>query len=189
MRDGGEVTELLAAWSTGQAGALDRLFSVVYEDLRRRARHQMAAQPAGHTLQATALIHEAVLKLVKDPEKHWQNRAHFLAVAARAMRQILVDHARSNDAAKRGGAAHRISFDDGPEVLANPDSDILAPDDALSALAHLDPRLSRVVELWYFGGLTADEVARVLGTSAVTVHRDWRLAKSWLRRELTKYES
>jgi RNA polymerase sigma-70 factor (ECF subfamily) len=180
-----DVTELLIAWEHGDQAALDRLMPLVYEELRRRARQYMNAQGPGHTLQTTALIHEAFLKLVNQPHKHWANRTHFTAVAARAMRQILIDHARAHACAKRGGPARLMSLDDGAVISVERAFELVALDDALKALEKVDPRKARVVEMRYFGGLSVDEASQVLGVSPDTVMRDWRLAKSWLRRELT----
>jgi RNA polymerase sigma-70 factor, ECF subfamily len=184
-----QVTQLLDAWSNGDQTALDKLMPLVYEELRRKARYFMRAQAPGHTLQTTALIHEAFLKLVQHPEKHWQNRAHFLAVASQAMRHILVDHARSRQCDKRGGAMQMVSLDEGAVVSVEAADELVALDDALNRLEALDPRKSRVVEMRYFGGLKVEEIAEVLKVSADTVIRDWRLAKTWLRRELSRAES
>jgi RNA polymerase sigma factor (TIGR02999 family) len=158
---------------------------LVYEELRHIARRQMRRQRAGHTLQTTALIHEAYLRLVGESDAHWQNRAHFFGVAATAMRHILVDHARSRQAAKRGGAAQRVTLDQAAVISAQP-AELVALDDALRSLAALDPRKSQIVELKYFGGLTVGEIAKVLQVSPETVARDWRLARVWLLRELSK---
>ena len=180
-----EVTQLLAAWRGGDEAAADKLMPLVYDELRRRAGHYIRAQPVGHTLQATALIHEAFLKLVGQPERPWQDRTHFVAVAAQAMRQVLVDYARSKNSEKRAGQHHRVSFDEGIVVTDDRAGELVRLDDALHQLAKIDPRKSRVVVLRYFGGLSNEEVAGVLNISAVTVIRDWRMARTWLRRELT----
>jgi RNA polymerase sigma factor (TIGR02999 family) len=180
-----EVTQLLVSWSNGDQAALDKLMPLVYDELRRTARHYMSGQPPGHTLQTTALIHEAFLKLVGHPEKHWQNRAHFLGVAAQAMRHILVDYARSQQCAKRGGAVQLVSLEEGGVVPIERAAELVALDEALRRLAEIDPRKGRVVEMRYFGGLSVEETAEVLGISLDTVMRDWRLAKTWLRRELS----
>jgi len=180
-----EVSQLLRAWSNGETSAADRLMPLVYEELRHIARRQMRRQRAGHTLQTTALIHEAYVRLVGESDVHWQNRAHFFGVAAKAMRHILVDHARSRHAAKRGGAAQRVTLDEAAVISAQP-AELVALDDALRSLAGLDPRKGQVVELKYFGGLTVDEIAKVLRVSPETVARDWRLARAWLLRELSK---
>jgi len=179
-----EVSQLLRAWSDGEKAAADRLMPLVYEELRQIARRQMRRQRAGHTLQTTALIHEAYLRLVGESDAPWQNRAHFFGVAAKAMRHILVDHARSRQAAKRGGAAQRVTLDEAALVSAEP-AELVALDDALQSLAALDPRKSQVVEFKYFGGLTVKEIAEVLQVSPETVARDWRLARAWLLRELS----
>ena len=180
-----EVTQLLVAWSNGDQASLDKLMPLVYDELRRTARHYMSGQPPGHTLQTTALIHEAFLKLVGRPEKHWQNHSHFLGVAAQAMRHILVDYARSQHCAKRGGAVQLVSLEEGGVVQVERAAELVALDEALSRLAEIDPRKGRVVEMRYFGGLSVEETADVLGISPDTVMRDWRLAKTWLRRELS----
>lgn len=180
-----EVTQLLVAWSNGDRAALDKLMPLVYDELRRSAKHYMSGQRAGHTLQTTALIHEAFLKLVGQPEKRWQNRGHFLGVAAQAMRHILVDYARSQQCTKRGGAVQLVSLEEGGVVQVERAAELVALDEALNRLAEIDPRKGRVVEMRYFGGLSVEETAQVLGISPDTVMRDWRLAKTWLRRELS----
>jgi RNA polymerase sigma factor (TIGR02999 family) len=177
-----QITQLLVAWSSGDQAALDELMPLVYGELRRIARRYMAGQPTGHTLQTTALINEAYLKLVGQEDKRWQNRAHFFGVAAQAMRHILVDYARARHAAKRGGEARAVSLDD--LATTEKTAELLALDDALKSLAELAPRQSQVVELRYFGGLSVEETAEVLKVSTVTVTRDWRMAKAWLLREL-----
>lgn len=149
------------------------------------AKRYMGRQRDGHTLQTTALIHEAFLKLVKQPEKQWQNRAHFFGVAAQAMRCILVDYAHSRQFAKRGGGSRVLSLDEAPAVSVERAAELILLDDALQALAHIDPRKSRIVELRYFGGLSVEETAEVVKVSPDTVMRDWRLAKTWLRREMS----
>ena len=154
--------------------------------LRTKAKRYLRAQPLGHTLQTTGLIHEAYLKLVGQEEKGWQNRAHFFGVAAQAMRHILVDDARARHAAKRGGEAHEVSFDEAAVVTAERTDEVVALDDALDGLANLAPRQSRVVELRYFGVLSVKETAEVLKVSAESVKRDWRMAKVWLLRELQR---
>lgn len=179
-----DVTRLLRAWSEGDAGALDRLIPLVHAELHRRARRYMRRERVGHTLQTTALVHEAYLKLVDAQSVRWQNRGHFFAIAATVMRRILVDFARERGYQKRGGAARRVSFDEVLAIGEEPDTDILALDEALRALAEIDARKGRVVELRFFGGLTAEETAEALLVSPETVRRDWRLAKSWLLRRL-----
>jgi RNA polymerase sigma factor (TIGR02999 family) len=180
------VTDLLRAWASGDQAALDELLPLVYDDLRRQARRYMRAQPAGHTLQTTALVHEAYLRLVGQSPVEWNGRAHFFGVAAKVMRSILVDHARARGAAKRGGSARAITLDEAG-VIAGPQAsvDVLALDEALGRLAELDARKSQLVELRYFGGLGIDEAATVLGISPATVKREWTTARAWLRRELS----
>lgn len=180
-----EITLLLADWGKGDEQALEQLMPLVYDELRRMARNHMRRQPSGHTFQTTELIHEAYLKLAKQDERNWQNRAHFFGVAASAMRHILVDYARSKSSQKRGGWQERITLADDTAVAADQSKDIIALDDALKDLATLDERKSRVVELKYFGGITNEEVAEVLKISTDTVKRDWRFARTWLLRELS----
>ncbi len=184
------VSQLLQRWSEGDRDALDQLTPLVYDELHRMARRYMQQQPIGHTLQTTALIHEAYLRLIGQREKHWENRAHFFGVAAQAMRHILVDYARARKMAKRGGGAHQVSLDEvltiGPECGPQVNDDLVALSDALTALAALDPRQSQIVELRFFGGLTEEEIGEVLKVSARTVRSDWRLARSWLLRELDR---
>lgn len=184
-----EVTQLLVAWEQGNQAALDQLLPLVYDELRQMARRYMARQNAGHTLQTTALINEAYLKLIGQPEKHWQNRAHFFGVAAQAMRHILVDYARAHQYAKRGGGAQVVEFEEALIVSAERATELVALDDALQELAKVDPRKSQVVEMRYFGGLSVEETAAVLKISAVTVMRDWSMAKAWLHRELSNLPS
>jgi RNA polymerase sigma factor (TIGR02999 family) len=180
----GNVTRLLLEWKRGDPAALDRLLPVVYAELRRIASRRLRRERSGHTLQPTALVHEAYLRLVQAPEVDWRDRAHFFAVAARVMRQVLVDHARTRDAAKRGGGAHKVAIEEVAEPRVSVDVDLLALDQALGRLTDLDPEQARVVELRYFGGLTIEETAEVMNVSPATVKRDWTLAKAWLRREL-----
>jgi RNA polymerase sigma-70 factor (ECF subfamily) len=181
-----QVTMLLSAWRSGSSDAEDRLFQLVYEDLHRVASRCMARERPGHTLQATALVNEAYMRLIDIEQIHWQDRAHFFAVAARVMRHILVDRARARHFQKRGGAAERISLDEALLVTKRHGPDLVALNDALSALASLDKRKSQVVELRFFGGLTFDETADVLGVSSDTVLRDWKMAKVWLLREINR---
>lgn len=181
-----EVTQLLIEWGNGDPAALDRLMPLVYGELRQLARRYMSRQNPGHTLQTTALINEAYLKLIGQQDKHFQNRAHFFGVAAQAMRHILVDYARSKRYAKRGGDAPKVSLDEALTVSAERAAEVVALDDALKELAAIDPRKSQVVELRFFGGLSVEETAEVLKVSAVTVMRDWSMAKAWLHRELSK---
>ena len=177
-------TTLLLAWGRGDETALDQLIPLVHDELRRLARRHMAGERAGHTLQATALVNEAYLRLIDVQHVDWQNRAHFLAMSARLMRRILVDYARSKGSQKRGGGAMKVTFDEGLPVAGDPAMDLVALDDALDALATMDERKSRVIELRFFGGLSVEETANVLAVSPETVMRDWKLAKAWLMREL-----
>jgi RNA polymerase sigma factor (TIGR02999 family) len=182
------VTDLLRAWAAGDQTALDELLPLVYDELRRQARRYMRAQPPGHTFQTTALVHEAYLRLVGQSHVDWQSRAHFLGVASKAMRSILVDHARARSAAKRGGAARAVTLDEAGGVAdagSRRGADVLALDEALARLAELDSRKSQLVELRYFGGLGIEEAAAVLGVSPATVKREWTTARAWLRRELS----
>lgn len=179
-----DVTGLLHAWRAGDAAALDRLMPVVYGELRRVARARMRGQRPDHTLQTTALVHEVYLRLVQAGGRTWQNRTHFFALCAQAMRQILVNAALARGAAKRGGAAPRVSFDEALAALPAPDADILALDEALTQLAAQFPRAARVVELRYFTGLSVEETGEALGVSAPTVARDWQFARLWLARAL-----
>ena len=180
------VTRLLLAWSHGDASALDQLLPVVYQELRRLAKHYMAQERPGHTLQATALVNEAYLRLIDVNQVQWQNRAHFFAVAAQMMRRILVEFARSRRRQKRGGDPQRVTFDQVPEIAQERGPDLVALDEALSALATLDARMSQVVELRFFGGLTVEETAETLKVSPETVMREWKTAKVWLLRELSR---
>ena len=182
---GNEITKLLDAWSGGEQDALDKLMPLVYNELRRMAKNYMNSQPSGHTLQTTALIHEAYLKLADNKEKHFRNRAHFFAVAASAMRHILVDHARSRRTEKRGGETKTVSFENVALIAKEQAEEVLALNDALERLFALEERKGRVVELRYFGGLSVEETAEVLKVSPLTVTRDWRFAKTWLLRELS----
>jgi RNA polymerase sigma-70 factor, ECF subfamily len=179
------ITGLLHAWASGDHAALDALLPLVYDELRRQARRYMRAQPEGHTLQTTAVVHEAYLRLNDAPSVPWKDRAHFFAVAAKAMRSILVDHARARRAAKRGGPARAITLDEGGIPAPESGVDVLALDEALGRLAELDPRKSQLVELRYFSGLGIDEAAAVLSISPATVKREWTTARAWLKRELT----
>lgn len=178
-----EVTQLLRAWSDGQQEALQRLMPLVYEELHRLARHYMSRERSGHILQTTALVNEAFLRLVDARKVNWQNRAHFFAISASLMRRILVDFARTYQSQKRGAGVRPACLDDGFDV-AQERLDLTVLDDALKALAALDPRKSRVVELRFFGGLSMEEAAEVLQVSPETVKRDWKLAKAWLLREM-----
>jgi RNA polymerase sigma factor (TIGR02999 family) len=178
------VTELLQKWQGGDAAALDRLLPLVYDELRRVARARLRAERPGHTLQATALVHEAYLRLVGGGATP-RNRTHLFAMAATLMRQILVDHARRRDAHKRGGAATMIALDEGVPAPTVATVDLLALDEALTELSALDPRLCQVVELKFFAGLTIDETAEALHVSPATIERDWTVSKAWLHQRLT----
>jgi RNA polymerase sigma-70 factor (ECF subfamily) len=179
----GEVSGLLRAWGGGDRAALDRLTPIVYEELRRLASHYMRGERPGHSLQATALVNEAYVRLVDYKGMQWQNRAHFFAVSAQLMRRILVDHARRHNL-KRGGGVQHVSLDETAIVGGDRAPDLVALDDALDAMARLDPRKVQVVEMRFFGGLSVEETAEVLKVSSVTVMRDWSTAKAWLYREL-----
>ena len=179
-----EITELLRAWSAGEQQAFARLIPLVHQELNRLARYYMARERLNHTLQTTALINEAYLRLVDLSSVTWQDRAHFFAVSAKVMRQILTDHARSRHYHKRGGGAEHVALDASLVVSPEMPPDLAALDDALKALETVDPRKSQVVELRFFGGLSVEETAEVLEVSAETVKRDWRLAKVWLLREM-----
>jgi RNA polymerase sigma-70 factor, ECF subfamily len=187
---GADVTGLLIAWSEGDAAALDALLPIVYAELRRQARRALRREATGHTLQPTALVHEAYLRLVDQRPDRWQGRSQFYGVAARCMRQVLVDAARTRRAAKRGGGARPITLGGVEELVAAPSEstgdDVLALDEALTRLAALDPEQARIVELRYFAGLTIDDTAATLGVSAATVSREWTVARRWLRRELAR---
>jgi RNA polymerase sigma factor (TIGR02999 family) len=178
------VTGLLLKWGQGDEDALERLIPLVHRELHQIARRCMAGERAGHSLQATVLVNEAYLRLVNAKGVAWHDRAHFLAVAARVMRRILVDHARGRRARKRGGPATRVTFTEALVVTNEPREDFVALDDAMRALAAFDERKSRVIELRFFGGLSVEETATVLKVSPETVMRDWRLAKAWLQREM-----
>ncbi len=179
-----DVTQLLCRWGAGDDEALERLLPAVYHELRPLAHARLRAQNPNQTLQTTALVHEAYVRLVDARQVPWQNRTHFFALCAQAMRHILVDAARARGSLKRGGGAARVVFDEGLAVSPEPDVDLLALDEALTQLAKDDPRKGRVVELRYFGGLSVEETAEVLQVSAQTVMRDWNLAKLWLARTL-----
>lgn len=179
-----DVTQLLSAWSQGDRAALDRLMPLVYEELRKLAHHYLQSERAGATLQSTALVHEAYLRMVKQEPVDWQNRSHFFGVASRLIRQVLVDHARKRGAAKRGSGELRLAFDESMGGTAAGDVDLILLDDALTSLARLDEKQSRIVELRFFGGLSVGETALVMGVSDRTVKREWASAKAWLFREL-----
>jgi RNA polymerase sigma-70 factor (ECF subfamily) len=182
------VTELLLAWGRGDESALERLMPLVHGELHRLARRQMRGEHPGHTLQTTALVNEAYLRLIDASKVAWNDRAHFFALAARIMRRILVDHARSRRSVKRGGRTPHVSLDDALVITGERSDDLVALDDALKTLAAIDRRKSDVVEMRFFGGLTVEETATALDVSPETVMRDWRLAKAWLLRELDNHE-
>jgi RNA polymerase sigma factor (TIGR02999 family) len=181
-----DVTQLLINWSNGDENALKRLIPLVHEELRRVAKRHMAHERAEHTLQATALVNEAYVRLVDVRQVKWQNRAHFFAMSARLMRRILVDFARSRGYKKRGGGAQQVSLHESAVVAPEPGADLVRLDEALTALAALDRRKAHVVEMRFFGGLSVEETAEALHVSRDTVMRDWKLAKAWLLRELKK---
>lgn len=178
------VTQLLQAWGRGDLAAFDRLIPLVYEQLRQQARRHLRRERPGHTLQTTGLVHEAYLRLVDQREANWQNRAQFFAIAAQMMRRVLVDHARSRHAGKRGGSAIHVTLEEATAPAEEPGVDLIELDEALTRLAALDPQQARVVELRYFTGLGIEETAQVLGVSPATVKREWTIARAWLRREL-----
>lgn len=180
-----EITQLLQEWSAGREQALDRLLPEIYAELRTLAASYLRRERSNHTLQATALVHEAFVKLIDQRAVQWQNRAHFFGIAAQVMRRILVDHARAHAAAKRGLGNAPVSLEDALAITPAPDIDLLALDESLNRLAEFDPQQSRVVELRYFGGLTIDETAEVMRISPATVGREWTLAKAWLYSQLT----
>lgn len=179
-----EITELLEQWSDGNQTALDKLYPLVYEELRRLARSYMRRERKGHTLQTTALINEAYVRMVGQKNVRWRNRTHFFAISAQIMRRILVDHARRYLYNKRGGGARQVSLDETMIVAADRSEEVIMLDEALSNLARMDPRRSRVVELRYFAGLNNEEIASVLNISENTVMRDWNLARAWLYQQL-----
>ena len=181
-----EVTGLLLAWNQGDPAALEKLMPLVHDELRRLAHHYMGGERAGHVLQTTALVNEAYLRLVDSSRVEWQNRAHFFAVSAQLMRRVLVDFARTRNYQKRGRGALQVSLDEALAGSTERRADLVALDDALTALASTDERASRVVELRFFGGLTSEETAEVLKVSLKTVKRDWEYAKAWLLRELSR---
>ena len=186
MPEPAPVTALLRAWSGGDEAALGALLPLVEAELRRLARAYMARERIGHTLQATALVNEAFLRLVDARQVGWQDRAHFLGIAARLMRRVLIDHARTRGVQKRGAGGYKVPLEDDMAVLPAPDINLLALDRALEALAAVDERKCRVIEMRFFGGMTVEETAEVLHVSPDTVKRDWRLAKLWLLKELDR---
>jgi RNA polymerase sigma factor (TIGR02999 family) len=183
-----EVTELLGAWSGGDEGALEKLIPLVQPELHRLAHHYMSREHAGHTLQTTALLDEAYLRLVSDSNRSWQNRTHFVAATAQLMRRIMVDHARARHSLKRGGGALRVTLDEAALVTETRSEELLALDEALERLAAQDARKSQIVELRYFGGLTVNETAEFMQLAQRTVEREWNMAKAWLYRALSGEE-
>jgi len=181
-----DITQLLMAWNQGDQTALDQLIPLVYAELRRLAERYMARESPGHTLQTTALVNEAYLRLIDQRQVRWQNRAHFFGVSAQLMRRILVDLARARHYLKRGGEARQVELDEALVISPERDADLVALDDALQALAAFDPRKAQVVELRFFGGLSVAETAEVLQISTDTVTRDWQAAKAWLYREMSR---
>ena len=186
MPESHEVTELLVAWSDGDEQALERLAPLVQAELHRLARRYMSRERGDHLLQTSALINEAYLRLIDWKSARWQNRAHFFGVAAQMMRRILVDHARAHEAEKRGGEFQKLSLDENIDVSGERDVNLVALDDALNLLAEVDPQKSKIVELRFFGGLSVEETAEVLGVSAPTVKRQWRMAKAWLYGQVSR---
>ena len=179
------VTQLLVDWGKGDPAALEKLMPLVYDELRRLASNYLRRERATHTLQPTALVNEAYLKLVDQRNAKWQNRAHFFGISAQLMRRILVDHARQHQAAKRGGSnQQRLSITSAEQVAKQPEVDLLALNEALEELTQMDPQQAQIVELKFFGGLSIDDTAEVLGISHATVERDWKMARAWLRRQL-----
>jgi len=179
-----QITERLIAWNSGDVAARDDVIRGVYQELRRMADRYLRLESPGHTLQPTALVHEAYMRLIDQTQVSWQNRAHFFGVAAQMMRRILVDHARTKQRDKRGGPARKLSLDEVMNAAKGPAADLVALDAALESLAQIDPRKSRVIELRFFGGLSVEETAEVLEVSPQTVLRDWKLAKAWLYQEM-----
>ena len=181
-----QVTQLLIDWSNGDKAALDRLIPLVYDERRRLARHYMRRERAGNTLQTTALVNEAYLRLIDQRNVRWQNRAHFFAIAAQLMRRILVDRARKRYNSKRGGGVRKVSLDEPAVVSRERGADLIEPNDALEGLEAIDQRKSKVVELRFFGGLNIEETAEVMAISPATVQREWSMAKAWLYREISR---
>jgi RNA polymerase sigma-70 factor (ECF subfamily) len=184
-----EVTQLLGDWSRGDEGALEKLLPLVQPELHRLAHRYMSRERAGHTLQTTAILNEAYLRLVENTQPPWQNRTHFVAATAQLMRRIMVDHARERQSLKRGGGALRVTLDEAAWVTETRSAELLALDEALESLAAQDPRKNQIVELRYFGGLTVAETAEFLKLSPRTVEREWTMAKAWLCRALTEEET
>jgi len=186
MTQARNITQLLTAWSDGDKAALDALIPVVYDELRRQASRYLRHERPGHTLQTTALINEAYLRLIDQKATRWQNRAQFFGIAAQLMRRILVDHARAKHRAKRGGQGIRVSLTDATSVTKDPDLDLVQLDEALNRLAEIDLQQSKIVELRFFSGLNVEETAAALNISPATVKRDWSVAKAWLHREINR---
>ncbi|MCU1268557.1 MAG: hypothetical protein JWM21_4875 [Acidobacteria bacterium] len=182
--DSDNVNRLLLEWSGGDQQALQELLPLIYEELRRLAHNFLYRERPDHTLQTTALVHEAYLKLIDQRDARWQNRAHFFAIAAQAMRRILIDSARKHIAVKRGGGGEKLSLDEAASISIEPDTDLLALDEALTALAQIDVEQNRIVELRYFGGLTIEETAAVMKLSPATIKREWAMARAWLHQAL-----
>ncbi len=186
MKTSAQITDLLTAWRKGDESALNSIVPLVYEELRLLARRQLRGERIGHTLQPTALVHEAFARLVDQSQVEWQCRSHFLAVAAKTMRRVLVDYSRRRFAARRGGQGIRITLDDSVAVAERQNVDVIALDDALNGLSRLDTRQGRIVELRYFAGLSIAETAEALGVSPATVKREWAVARAWLYRAMTR---
>ena len=186
MNSPASITQLLIKWRNGDQAALDELVPQIYDELRRLAKHYLRRERLGHTLETNALVHEAYLRLAGEKDVDWQNRAHFFGIAAVRMRHILVEYARSRQAAKRGGGEYRLSLSEADRPAEERDVSLLALDEALERLEALDPQKSRIVELRYFGGLTIEETAEVLEISPATVKRDWSMARAWLRSEIQR---
>lgn len=180
------ITRLLIRWRDGDREALDTLMPIVYAELRRLAQHYLSRERGDHTLQSTALVHEAYLRLAGQNPPYWENRAHFFGIAAHIMRQILVEHARAKNTAKRGGGVCRITLDEALEIQQKSDVDVIALDAALDRLSDLDPQQSRIVEMRFFAGLSIEDTAEVIGISPATVKRDWTSARAWLHREIAR---
>jgi RNA polymerase sigma factor (TIGR02999 family) len=181
------ITEMLRQWTTGRAEVMNELLPLIYEELHKRAKAYLRRERPNHTLQPTALVHEAYLKLIDQRDDNWQSREHFFAIAAQAMRRILVDHARNRHRLKRGGSNEDLPLEEALLAVADDSNvDLIALDEAMAKLAEFDPQRERIVELRYFGGLTVDEAAKALGISRATAARDWQVAKAWLHRELTR---
>ena len=180
-----EVTRLLRDWGNGNQQALEKLVPLIYSELRQIAHKCLYRERPGHTLQTTALVHEAYLKLIDQRDARWQNRAHFFAIASQAMRRILIDNARRHTAAKRGGPAEKLPLDEAANISLEPDPILLPLDEALTKLAEIDPQQSRIVELRFFGGLTIEETAEVMSFSIDTVKREWAMARAWLRQTMS----